>query len=289
MSSKGIALSPLPLSRIQKEVLVHTINFVDEARICYRDIISIFQFIDISLYSKEEIINLIVHGGNAFLNHLIFCLIYMREWTEEAKHVFHVHDIALRLNSALSPQMYRYVWLRVQRTSLKLQIEVLERGKGWFVNPLDAKDQGMSVKDNLRNPFLSDCFSPVLMLESSCTCLVYLDDKQRELSRDLKCNCLIQWESIFSKWEQIADIDEVDAISSHFSSNALLDDEGYVSSDNGFMDTLPDSAIIDGIKISRRKEKTDESGFHYKIEHSNVNFSSVESDIVSAYSEYVAS
>ena len=278
----------IPLSLVQKEVLVRTVTSAIETRICYRDIISIFQWMGVSLYSKEEIIGLILKGGNAFLNHFIFCLMYMREWTDESKDVFHVHDLALRLHSALSPQLYRYVWVRVQSANTGVEIEVLERGKGWYVNPFDARDNGITVKAVLSNPFLSDCFSPILMLESTCTCLIYLDDAQRQESQGIKCNCVRDWESAARLCVENKGYDEIDALET----STISCDEGYASNSSLDTDTIGQKfAIIDGIKVIQKSSKdvSFPENFEYVIEHNNVHFTSKNSDVKSAYEEYICS
>lgn len=290
-----------PLTHFQKEVLSKTVSALEEERICYRDITDIFAWMQADIFSKEEIIEFIVKGGNAFLNHLIFSLIYTREWTEETKDVFHVQDLALRINASLSPQLYRYVWVYVSSEILPRRVQVLHRGKGWYVHPLDARDAALEGGIKPYTSFFSSGYTPVLLLESTCRCMVFIKEQERLHQFEVKCNCERVWErNLLTKYvngehEKETGYDEVDESGPNQGVREREEaDEGYISDENGSSlsnrGEMSNSALIDGIKISRCGESEGCSSiFRYVIEHSGVHFSSKYSDIVSAYNNYLLS
>ena len=180
----------LPLSLLQKQVLKKTLEESEEHELCYKDINSIFKKLDTQISSKKELYDFIVKGGNAFFNHFVFCLMHMGDWSVEAERVFHVHDIALKMNSFLSQQVYRYVWFKVETAypSKVKQIKQIKRGSGWFVCPKQAKSDGM---DHIHPGVMSWRGERyLLMIESTCSCLLFLDDENRFASEDIACKCV---------------------------------------------------------------------------------------------------
>lgn len=292
----------LPLSNFQKEVLIDTVNVLQQDRICYRDIIEIFRWIGVDIYTKKELISLILKGGNVFLNHLIFCLIHTREWSEESRQVLHVQDFALKLNSCFNPQLFRYVWIGVRQDLRIKTLHVLTRGKGWYANPLDARDAGLASRSNIPIPFYVSCSTPILMLESSCPCMIFIEEKDTFNACINTCNCGKIWSrnknffTICPSPSPAASCNENEIGYDEIDANTCLDyDEGYTSMDES-LDCSKDSShndefvVIDGIKISRHMEtENNDSKYGYLIEHSNTHFSSNHKDILSAYKNYLLS
>lgn len=183
--------SPLyPLTLLQKNVLKKTLDSLEDHNLCFKDINSIFKKLETRITTKHDLFELIEKGGNAFFNHFVFCLMYMKEWCNEAGDVFHVHDVAMTLNSLLTKQMYRYVWFKVGWSSEKrlTQLNLVLRGRGWFMCPKEAKCDGMhNIRPGLMN-WRGDEY--LMMVESTCSCFLFLEDKNRFSSGIIKCQCV---------------------------------------------------------------------------------------------------
>lgn len=297
----------VPLSNFQKKVWIDTLSSLNHERICYRDIIEIFRWIGVDIFSKDELTRVIEKGGNAFLNHLMHCLIYTREWSEDSKEVLHVQDLALKLNSCFSPQFFRYVWIGVRKEAKNKRVYVLSRGKGWHTNPLDARDDGLASKSNISIPFYSSNIHVTLMLESSCPCMIFIEEKDRFYSRVEPCNCEKMWERnktlshvSLPNTTDMEDMDMEDKIGYDEVDQAQIVsehdelDEGCVvtmnPSDCEETLTQENCVVIDGIKISRCDVNgNNELKYGYMIEHSDVHFSSNHKDILLAYKNYLMS
>lgn len=184
----------LPLSFLQEKALSRVFKDISEYDLCFKDVNNIMDLFSVQINNKEQMIEFLKWGGNAFFNHFMFSMTYLNKWKPLATHnpLHHIDKVALEMRSILPRMMYRYVWVEVNQED-GMHLSVYSKSVGWFSCPLEACREG----DENSPPFPFSCLSKefnktkyILMVESTCCCWLFINEQNRDVTAKMECPCM---------------------------------------------------------------------------------------------------
>ena len=172
---------------------------VMEVQIPFGEINRILRRFNTSINSKDALLTFLEQKGNAVYNELLFSLIYGDVWDKD-NCVKYASPFALRWNSLLPLQFYRYVAVFLPTDGENRELIVAHRPKSIFLDPIVCKEEALLNGLNGMGGCYFDAFDGQqglkrVMVESFCHCIVFASAYSSQMTETLMpiaCSCLIE-------------------------------------------------------------------------------------------------
>ena len=167
-----------------QRLLLETVLRTYDPPLPISDIVGYFEDFNPDFRNKQTLVDFITSGGNAYYNHLLWCLRQEvpKYPTDDATPVNTPHSyLAFRLMKHHVTLFYRWVWLCVDEDGCGIQ----KKAGRWYLTEQECREVAMG-EVNLELPYAGKM---LLFVETSCICQLSLDDDLVNEGRK-RCVCV---------------------------------------------------------------------------------------------------